>query len=171
MPQEATLDPAIAQLIDERDIRNVITRYCRGIDRIDMELVRSCYHPDAVDEHGDIGGPVERFIEHIGRSLWRHDTTTHFIGNILVDLRGDHAFAETYCIAIHRKRHDDGHVHEHQVGVRYCDRLERRDGEWRIAHRRALMDWAKIQDGGQPWEQFDTYIHGRKDRTDPAYGF
>ncbi|MEI6002085.1 hypothetical protein H3V53_34635 [Paraburkholderia bengalensis] len=31
-------------------------RYCRGIDRIDWDLVRTCYHPDAFDEHGSSGG-------------------------------------------------------------------------------------------------------------------
>jgi len=46
--QDTLLEKAITELVDERDIRNVLTRYCRGIDRIDMELVRSCYHPDAV---------------------------------------------------------------------------------------------------------------------------
>jgi ketosteroid isomerase-like protein len=168
---DQTISEQLNELIDEREIRNVLTRYCRGIDRIDMDLVRSCYHPDAVDEHGEIGGSVEKFTEHIGKSLWRHDTTTHFIGNILVDLRGDHAFSETYCVATHRTKQPDGKVHEHVVGVRYCDRFEKRDGEWKIAHRKALMDWAKVHDGGSEWEQFDTYLHGRKDRSDPAYGF
>jgi hypothetical protein len=169
--QETLLDKTIAELVDERDIRNVLTRYCRGIDRIDMDLVRSCYHPDAIDEHGTIGGSVQKFTEHIGKSLHRHDTTTHFIGNILIDLRGDHAFAETYCIATHRKKQPDGDIHEHVVGVRYCDRFEKRDGAWKIAHRKALMDWASIHDGGSEWPEFATYLHGSKDRSDPAYGF
>jgi hypothetical protein len=170
--QETLLDANLQELLDERDIRNVLARYCRGIDRIDMDLVRSCYHPDAIDEHGTIGGSVPKFTEHIGKSLWRHDTTMHFIGNILVEFRSrELAFSETYCQASHRKKMEDGHVHEHVVGVRYCDRFEKRGGEWRIAHRKALMDWAKIIDGGTEWEDLATYLHGSKDRSDPAYGF
>ena len=169
--QETLLDKTITELVDERDIRNVLTRYCRGIDRIDMDLVRSCYHPDAIDEHGTIGGSIPKFTDHLSKSLLRHDTTTHFIGNILIDLRGDHAFAETYCIATHRKKQPDGHIHEHVVGVRYCDRFEKRDGVWKIAHRKALMDWAKVHDGGNEWPDLATYLHGSKDRSDPAYGF
>ena len=37
-------------LLDERDIREVLLRYCRGVDRCDAELISSCYHADAVDE-------------------------------------------------------------------------------------------------------------------------
>jgi hypothetical protein len=169
--QQTALDKIVGELADERDIRNMLARYCRGIDRVDMDLVRSCYHADAVDEHGDIGGSVTKFTEHLGKSLRRHESTTHLIGNILVDLRGDHAFSETYCIASHRDRQPDGHIVEQVVGVRYCDRFEKRGGEWKIAHRKALMDWASIHDGGSEWEHFDTYLHGRKDRSDPAYGF
>lgn len=167
-----TTDQAIAELIAERDIRNVLNRYCRGIDRIDMDLVRSCYHADATDEHGSIGGSIQEFTDHIGTSLKRHDATTHFIGNVLIDLRGeDLAFTETYCIAVSRRRAMEGLVFEHVAGLRYCDRFERRDGEWRIAHRRALMDWSKVHDGGAEWASFASYLHGTKDHTDPAYGF
>ncbi|MCW2526204.1 MAG: hypothetical protein JWM76_1064, partial [Pseudonocardiales bacterium] len=36
---------AIQNLLDERDIRRVIYDYARGIDRMDLELVRGCYWP------------------------------------------------------------------------------------------------------------------------------
>ncbi|WP_268959227.1 nuclear transport factor 2 family protein [Paraburkholderia elongata] len=48
---------------DKAEIREVHTRYCRGIDRMDFDLVRSCYHPDAIDRHGAYEGGVEGFIE------------------------------------------------------------------------------------------------------------
>ena len=34
------------------EIRELLTRYCRGVDRMDAELIASAYHPDAIDEHG-----------------------------------------------------------------------------------------------------------------------
>ncbi|MBT5754390.1 MAG: SnoaL-like domain-containing protein [Acidimicrobiaceae bacterium] len=39
-------------LIDKDEIRDVLMRYGRGVDRLDEELLRSCYHPDSHDDHG-----------------------------------------------------------------------------------------------------------------------
>ena len=43
-------------LIAKQEITDVVYRYARGIDRLDFELVRSCYHPDAYDDHGAFKG-------------------------------------------------------------------------------------------------------------------
>ena len=48
----AARDPEIQALLDKQAIREVVLRYCRGIDRLDREMVRDCYWPEAIDEHG-----------------------------------------------------------------------------------------------------------------------
>ena len=53
------LDPRLAGLLDKQEIEEVVLRYCRGIDRRDFDLVRSCYHPDARDRHGSFDGTVD----------------------------------------------------------------------------------------------------------------
>ena len=53
-------------LIDREQIRDVIYRYARGVDRRDYELVRSCYHPNATDDHGSYKGDVDGFITWLG---------------------------------------------------------------------------------------------------------
>ena len=40
----------------ERSIHRVVCTYARGIDRLDLELVRSCYWPDGTDDHGGYSG-------------------------------------------------------------------------------------------------------------------
>jgi len=65
------MDPKLQNLVDEAEIRQVHIRYCRGIDRMDWALVRSCYHPDAIDRHGAYEGGVEGFIE------WAAKTAAH----------------------------------------------------------------------------------------------
>src|ERR1700738_1535593 len=49
---------------------------------------------------------------------------------------GDVGYAEHYARAFHRTRPDgDKPAADYVVNVRYIDRMERRNGEWRIADR------------------------------------
>lgn len=51
---EQTLETLMA-CADRAAIENVLGTYCRAIDRLDLELLRSVYHPDAVDDHAAVG--------------------------------------------------------------------------------------------------------------------
>ena len=53
------LDDKLQRLIDKDEIRDLISRYARGVDRADWDLVRDTYHPDATDDHGDYKGEWE----------------------------------------------------------------------------------------------------------------
>lgn len=48
-----TSDEDIQALLDERAIRAILMRYCRAVDRCDQEAIAACFHPDAVDDHGN----------------------------------------------------------------------------------------------------------------------
>lgn len=166
------IDPhSLTQLVAEREIRAVCLRYCRGIDRRQLNLVRDCYHPDAVDEHGDFVGGVEEFIEHARVSLEAFETTTHFVGNILVEVDddGEHARCETYTIAIHRLAAGDQRpARDHTVGLRYIDDFECRHGHWRIANRVCVFDWTRT-DPVVGWQFTDAFRRGGFDGTDAVF--
>src|SRR5436190_257230 len=139
-------------LVSERAIRQVLLRYCRGIDRMDQELVRSCYHHDAVDDHGSFRGSPDEYVAWAWRLLGRYDTTMHFLGNMLVEFDGDDvhtARAETYGIAFHRSADPDPRRNL-IIGFRYVDRFERRpvdaggDPQWRIARRVCTTEWVQV---------------------------
>src|SRR5579863_3701746 len=91
------LEAKLQQLLDEAEIKRVHIRYCRGIDRMDWDLVRSCYHPDAIDRHGVYNGGVEGFIEWAAQLLPAFECTQHFTGNQYVQIDGDVACAEHYA--------------------------------------------------------------------------
>ena len=136
---------ALERLVVEAEIRRVVLRYCRGIDRMDRELVRSCYHHDARDVHGSFDGGVDEFLDWVWRLLARYDATAHYVANQLVELDAedaDRAGVETYGVAVHRAASGEPHLNL-TTGFRYLDRFERRDGEWRIAHRVAVADWSR----------------------------
>ena len=108
----------------EREIRDVVMRYCRGIDRMDRQLVRSCYHADATDDHGSFSGGVDEFLAWVWPLLERYTLTMHFVGNLLIEVGDDVAAAETYGIAFHRSEDARPQLNL-MTGFRYLDRFER----------------------------------------------
>ena len=93
------MDPRLQALLDKQEIEEVVLRYCRGIDRRDFDLVRSCYHSDAQDHHGSFDGTVDEFVTWVDGLTSRYRWTTHLVGNVLIDLADDGVAAcETYGV-------------------------------------------------------------------------
>jgi len=134
------------RLVDERAILRRLMDYCRGIDRLDEALVASVYHPDGTDDHGSFVGLGSDFARLVVRRLREHAlSTTHFIGHPIIDFTSDFAAdVEVQVLAWHRVRRHDGEWLE-KFGGRYFDRFEKRDGEWRIAHRAVTHDWDALE--------------------------
>jgi hypothetical protein len=163
------MDASLQRLLDEAAIKALQIRYCRGIDRMDWDLVRSCYHPDAVDDHGEYVGGVDGFIEYCKAGTPNFLSTTHFTGNQLVEIDGDVAWAEHYARAYHRVAGGpDGPDKDLVVNCRYVDRLERRAGEWRLTKRVVIVDSERVDPVLERWVD-PSQLRGRRDRTDPSY--
>lgn len=158
----------IEDVLAEAEIKDVHLRYCRANDRRDEELMRNCFHPDAVIElHEPLS--VDAFIE-LGRVMLSKFTVTwHNTGNQLVEVRGDAAWAEHYTTSSHRIAADEtGPERDFVASGRYIDQMERRDGEWRIARRTMLLDFTRT-DPVPPGERGLSGRRGARDRSDPSY--
>ena len=163
-------DAELQRMLDVEAIKDLQLRYCRGFDRADYDLVRSCYHPDAIDDHGPYRGDVEGLIAWARERHVTVESTTHFTGNQLVEIEGDVAWAEHYARVYHRtrataERPASGWI----LCLRYADRVERRGGEWRIAHRVLVGEYQEsvtVADGGELGPEWH---RGARDRTDPTY--
>jgi SnoaL-like domain len=130
----------LVQLADRAAITDVLLTYAHAVDRQDFALARSCYHPDAVDNHGRYQGGVDgliEFFETLGPAL---QSTTHQLGPPWIRLQNDLAIVETYCLY---RRESRGASPEQAVmqGLRFLDRFERRDSRWAIAAREVVLDW------------------------------
>lgn len=163
------MDPRIAALLDKQEIEEVVLRYCRGIDRRDFDLVRSCYHPDARDRHGSFDGDVEPFIAWVDRLTARYAWSMHLVANVLIDLgEQDDAVCETYGVSLHRSL-DPRPERSLATGFRYLDRFEKRTGDWRIADRTALGEWSIPVPPDVWWEIPESHDRSRRDRSDVLY--
>jgi hypothetical protein len=171
---------ALAELLDKQAIAENLYRYCRGLDRLDWELVRSCYHDDAIDEHGGFRGGPDEFVENY-REAWARDIecTMHSISNLLINIRGDVAASEAHVRGWYRLvGQDDAPTRDMIVQARYVDQLERRDGKWKILYRRAIFEHSRLEPDPVEWsedQQYDsehraeTAAWGRRDRRDVSY--
>lgn len=163
------MDEALRRLIDVEAIKALHIRYCHGVDRCDWDLVRSCYHPDAIDDHGDYVGGIDGFIDYCKGGVPNFESTSHFTGNQLVEVDGDTAWAEHYARAYHRlAASGDNPAVDLVANVRYADRLERRDGEWRFAKRVVIIDAEGTVPAGDAWAPA-VLKRGKRDRSDPSY--
>ncbi|QJE74408.1 nuclear transport factor 2 family protein [Aerophototrophica crusticola] len=132
----------IDALLDRQAIQDCLARYCRGMDQKDRRLLASAYWPEAQGPEGVEGGlaAIGAAIEQaVGTGCTPH-RCMHKLGNVLIRLEGDRAEVESYVVAYHWVR-EGGVERQVVVGGRYLDRFERRDGDWRIAERRFVLDW------------------------------
>lgn len=148
-------DRAIDALLDKQAIYEVLCRYCHGIDRCDVDMLKSAYWPDAFERHGTFDGNAHEFAETITASM-RRDMLRSMqkIGNVLVDLAedGGSARSETYVVG-YMQVEDGGGVTDMVVAGRYLDRLEKRAGEWRIKERLYVMDWNRNDPSSARWDE------------------
>ena len=160
-------------LAAKEEIREVLLRYCRGVDRCDEELLRGVYHEDSYDDHGSFKGDGREFASAIVASK-RTDAlfSIHHVGNMSIDIEldADTATAETYFVAANRLRAAPDHL---QVFVgRYVDRFDRRDRQWAIAQRLVVHDWSgdvPITGEGVEGLPLDMFARGDRYPDDAVY--
>jgi len=168
----------VQAMIAEWQIRKVIARYARGVDRRDGALIHDCFHPGAVTHYGVFDGDIDGFVPWVLAEMGGYFRTTHFQGTSIVDWpndrAGSRAVVETYAITLHEK--EDGAYGRSWVGgIRYIDRFERRslsaglDEVWRIAERTVVGDWLRI-DPTENRRQFPKQVlNSQTGRGDPIF--
>jgi hypothetical protein len=160
----------LAQLLDRQDILDCLVRFCRGMDRFDRDLFLSAFHVDCVIAAGPfVGGPVELYAWASDLHEQGQKATMHYLLNHTCEIDGNVAHTETYYLFTGRNRDDTNWL----AGGRYIDRLERRDGAWKIALRSNAIEWAGMAPSTPIPFADDPGVHlnGVASRTpaDPSY--
>lgn len=170
--QLAALATEVDRLRTRESIRERILGCCRALDRLDRELLREQFHPDAEVDYGSIyRGPIGGFLDVAMGFQGAMRDTQHLVGNISIAVDGHVASAESYVHAHHVIVQGDERV-QLMVGGRYLDRFTRREGEWRIAFRTELIDWGRWLPMRDRWyDDNDQLAKGQRSREDASYGF
>ncbi len=93
---DTALEKKLREMLDRDEIWQVMQRYGRGLDRMDRELVRSCYFEDAIEDHGHFVGNAEDFFEWADQASLLFEWCHHGLLNHSCELNGDDAYCETY---------------------------------------------------------------------------
>jgi hypothetical protein len=159
-------DPIVRELADRQAITELIYRYCRSVDRLDVALGHSVWHEDGVADYGpDVyQGAGRGVIDHICAQHRRTLHHSHQVSNILIHLDGDEAGSESYVTAALRIE-ADGRLRQVTVWGRYIDRWSRRNRRWGLDKRLAIRDFDEMRDV-TPAGSHDV---GRRDPSDPSY--
>lgn len=159
-------------LLDRIELRDLVMRYCRGIDRRDFALVRACYHDNAIDDHGGMFcGSADDYVVWVEQALSAMECTIHSIGNSIFAVDGDYAEGEHYSYNFHRTRPPARQ--ELVIHGRYLDKYERRNGTWKFAHRKIVFDHGylkPVDEEGFAVAGADAE-HGCDTRDDPSFAF
>jgi hypothetical protein len=159
---------AVHELVDREEIDDCVHKYARGIDRLDEALLLEAFHDDAMVDYAtarfDFVGTIQEFVALAWKNQENFHSTQHHLMNQTVEIDDNTAHAETYYLTVSRSK-DRKRVAI--GGGRYVDRLERRDGEWRIAMRMTVGEWG-TELANEDWEYLAKQLP-RRDRDDPSY--
>ena len=168
--EEGQLLRDVRYLKDRQAILDCINMQSRGHDRHDVDLLTASYHDDGWDEHGSAINRGPDYAEWAntthaaGSQVNMHHLTTHSC-----EIDGDVAHAESYVIGV-LLNHDG--VTARILCGRYLDRLERRDGVWRLAVRRSTAEVAFTAEASilqAPAFRERHFPTGSRDKRDLSY--
>jgi hypothetical protein len=133
---------------DRLALRHLVDSYAMGCDRRDLDMLTACFADGGTNtvhwldrDATTMTAPAD--LERIPTGLARYDQTFHFVGNHRVDVQGDSATGDVYCIAHHITGKDDFVMH-----IRYEDTYVRTGAGWRIPTRDLRLLWTANQPVG-----------------------
>lgn len=150
MAAHLTLSPQEAA--DRLAIRELVDAYVRCADCRDAEGQMSLFTADThfvVYMDAKSHTPTQELwgrdaLAPIFANLNSYEVTTHFNGQSTVQVDGNHATGESYCLAHHVTRQDEKRSLM-IASIRYLDTFLKQDGSWHFAERKLMVDWLENQ--------------------------
>jgi SnoaL-like protein len=169
-----TMKPTGEQLLSRVEIHDVLLRYLRGVDRRDMDLVRSAYHLDATQSNPYLSpgedASARSLVELIESHAGGISMSMHFLGNVFFEFANDRlAVVESYVVAYQVHRQENGTEEFVETGFRYLDRFEKRSNEWKIAHRVLPLNFIRPITRAENAPLFKNPVMSTREKNDPLW--
>ncbi len=162
-------DAQLQELYDKQALHDNLMLYCRGVDRMDSELIRSTYWPDGTDDHGSFTGSGSEWA--VAATGWKdkNRSVNHHVSNVYSEIDGKFAKRESMFMVVVPFYEPAMTMF---MGGRYRDLCEERDGVWKVLRRVCVWDWCEQQPTQLGWKLTghpETTNWGRFFPDDPIY--
>lgn len=131
-----------ASIEDRLALQELSNRYARAVDRRDYAAFVALFAANGVLCGPGYAMTAHAEIERGIRLIEQYEATQHCVHNQLVEVRGDTASGETYCVARHIYERG-GVKRKLDMGVRYQDEYRRERSGWRFTRRELVLDWTQ----------------------------
>jgi hypothetical protein len=130
---------SMPDLQDQLAISALMERWALARDTGDWDALSATAYPGAAMTTTWFDGTFEAFVESCRVSWTKGSRSQHFLGGTVADVEGARALAQTRMSINVRSRLDGVEVDAVCLG-RFFDRVEKRDGAWRIAKRSVIYE-------------------------------
>jgi hypothetical protein len=159
----------VDDLVAKQAVAEGLYRYCRSLDRMDLELYGTVFEPGARLDYGDyFSGTPDQFRDWVWDQHLATQGHSHQITNIMatVEASEGRAASESYVTVCLRTKPDAaGAVVDIVERGRYLDQWSKdSDGSWRITARRYVTDIQQVSDASTSPPPVI-----RRDSSDPSY--
>jgi hypothetical protein len=144
-------------LQDQLAISVLMQTWALARDTGDWDKLRATAHPGAAMTTTWFDGRFEDFVESCEASFSKGSRSQHFLGGTVAEIRGERAIAQTR-MSINVRSQLDGIEVDAVCTGRFFDRVERREGVWRLFRRSVIYEKDRI----------DPVDPGAKISLDPA---
>lgn len=163
------MDSRLQALIDHHEIRDVLSAYCQGSDRVDGERMAGVFHPESWIDHANNHSDGRTFVaDALPEQVEYTSLVWHQMGQSMIQVDGDNARAETYVLVAIRKSAARGNLLD-LMGGRFVDTFVRKDGRWLIKTRIQLRDWSVTVESGRDDLAKSAFATGHASGEDPFY--
>jgi hypothetical protein len=146
---QPTSIPLTGEAADRLAIKELIDAYAHDADRREADKQAALFTPDGILEniHTEPGRKKETTMLRGNKelaagfaTLKKFEVTMHLNGQSTIQIHGDTATGESYCLA-HHIYTENGQRLLMVMGIRYYDTIVRVNGNWLFAKRQLNFDW------------------------------
>ena len=125
------------------ELRALVQRYARAVDRRDLEALAGLFRADATIVTTRGTQPVDGWLDTLAGPR-AFPTSMHLLGDPLISLGEDGARAhlDTYAVVYQLGDPGSGSA-DLTLGINYLDDVVSEDGHWLIAHRESRTLWMR----------------------------
>ena len=151
---------------DKSACAEVIQAWGFARDQGRWDDLAAIFHPGGEIAVSWFRGPYPEFVAHCRRNFGKGSEAKHLLWPARVRVNGARATAET-SVAILVRQTIEGIAVDLNSNGRFLDRLERRDGVWKMVERAALYEKDRL-DPVEPSPKFDALMAGADAAKYPA---